>query len=360
MIDIKGLSLEEKIGQMFLIGINEQELTQKTVEMIQKYKVGGIILYRRNYSTYEDMLNLINKIKQINKENKIPIFISIDQEGGRVNRMPKEIHNLKSALSFANTKNIEAVKQSGKIIGKMLNDSGVNLNYGPVLDIKRFEEDHAIGDRCYGINSKDVSKYAIEVMKSMQNENVISAIKHFPGHGSTTQDSHFSIPRIKTKTEELEKEDMSTFEDAIKNGADMIMVGHLIIEDIDKKDPASLSKIIIKKYLKQKNNYKGLIITDDLKMMAIRLRYSMKKATYKAIQGGNDIIMIGLKYNTIKKVIKSTIRYVKKNKINIRRIDESVSKILETKEKYNITDNETKGCNIEKINKEVDELNNLI
>lgn len=360
MIDIQKIDLEEKVGQMFLIGINEKQLTNKTIEMIQKYKIGGVILYKRNYDTYEEMLNLINKIKQINKVNKIPIFISIDQEGGRVNRMPKEFHNLKSALSFANTKDIELVRQSGEIIGKMLNNSGVNLNYGPVLDIKRFNENHAIGDRCYGIDSKEVSKYGIEVMKAMQNEKVISTIKHFPGHGSTTKDSHFSIPKIKTDINNLEKEDMNTFKNAIQNGADMIMIGHLIIEDIDKKDPASLSKIIIKGYLKEKYNYKGLIITDDLKMMAIRLRYSMKKATYKAIQSGNDIIMIGLDYNIVKKVIKDTIKKVKRNKINIERIDESVSKILEIKEKYNITDNTANGCNIEDINNQIDKLNNLV
>ena len=358
-MDIKELSLEEKIGQMLIMGLEDKE--QKGIDnIIKKLKIGGIIIYKKNYNNYEQMLGLINNIKEMNAENKIPITISVDQEGGRVNRMPPEILNLKSATKFANSKDVELVKETGNIIGKMLSETGISMDYAPILDIRRFEEKHAIGDRCYGENKEDVEKYAIEVMKKIQQNNVISVVKHFPGHGLTKKDSHFRIPKIKEKIELLEKEDMQPFEVAIKNGADAIMVGHLIIKDIDRKYPASLSKKVIQKYLIEKYNYSGLIITDDMKMMAIRLHYNMKKAVKRAILAGNDIVMMGLSYKKVDKIIKYIISQIKKGKISEERINKSVEKILRIKEKYNITDEKASGFDINKINEQIEKLNNSL
>lgn len=358
-MDIKELSLEEKIGQMLIMGLEDKG--QKEIDsIIRKLKIGGIIIYKKNYNNYEQMLDLINNIKEMNVENKIPITISVDQEGGRVNRMPPEILNLKSATKFANTKDIELVKNTGNIIGKMLNETGISMNYAPILDIRRFEEKHAIGDRCYGENKEDVEKYGIEVMKQLQQNNVISVIKHFPGHGLTKKDSHFRIPKIKEKIEQLQKEDIQPFEVAIKNGADAIMVGHLIIKDVDKKYPASLSKKVIQKYLIEKYNYNGLIITDDMKMMAIRLHYNMKRAVKRAILAGNDIVMIGLSYKKVDRIIKYIIGQIKKGKMSEERINKSVEKILRIKEKYNITDEKTSGFDINKINEQIEKLNNSL
>lgn len=358
-MEIQNLSLEEKIGQLFMVGLEEKS-EEEIIRLIQENKIGGVVLYKKNYSNYNQMSKFINSIKTINKKNNIPIFISIDQEGGRVNRMPPEVFNLKSARQIANTENMELVKKSAQIIGKMLKETGISMNYAPVLDIMRFKENHAIGDRCYGKNKEEVNKYAIEVMKQLQSQGIISVIKHFPGHGSTKKDSHFDIPKITQSMQELEKGDMSVFETAIKEGADSIMVGHLIIKDIDKRYPASLSKKIIQTYLIEKYNYKGLIITDDLKMMAIRLHYNMKRAVVKAIEAGNDIIMIGLSYKKVTKLIKYVTKQVKKGKIRTDRINQSVEKIIKIKEKYNINDEEVKGCNIEKTNEIIEQLNSQV
>lgn len=356
---IEELSLEEKMGQLFMVGLEETNHTG-IQEMIQQYKIGGVILYKKNYRTYEEMINLVNHLKEMNQSNAIPLFISIDQEGGRVNRMPSEIENLKSAIQIVNTQDMELVKESGRAIGRMLQETGISMDYAPVLDIKRFEEKHAIGDRCYGEKEEDVSKYGIEVMKEIQNQGVISVIKHFPGHGLTKKDSHFRIPKITQKIEKLEKEDMLPFEKAIKEGADSIMVGHLIIKDIDRRYPASLSKKVIQTYLIDKYQYTGLIMTDDLKMLAIRLHYNMKRAVKKAIEAGNDIIMIGLPYRKVKKIIQYMTKQVQKGKIEIERINQSVEKIQKMKEKYQIQDNIVEGGKVEQINSTIQKINKKI
>lgn len=357
---VEELSLEEKIGQMLIITINERKITKRTIEMIEKYKVGGVVLYYKDYHNYSEMLNLVNKLKEINQKNRVPLFISIDQEGGRVNRMPNEIHNLKNAYALANTKDVELVKKSGALIGKMLKQTGINLNYAPVLDIKRFAEDHPIGNRCYGDNKEEVGIYGIEVMKQMQKQGIISAIKHFPGHGTTKKDSHYRIPSVNISLEELLQEDMQPFEKAIQEGADAIMVGHLLVRQVDKKYPASLSKKIVKENLRKRYQYEGLSITDDLKMWAVKLHYSKKQAVRKAIEAGNDLVMLGFSYRQIKKTIHYIEKKVKSGIINIKDIERSVNRIIQMKEKYHITDEKVEEMNIEEINKEIDEINLII
>ena len=359
-MEINKLEIERKIGQMLIIALEEKQITQKTINIIQKYNIGGIILYRKNYNSYKEMLDLINKLKEINRVNEIPLFISIDQEGGRVNRMPSEILNLESASKISKKGDITLVKESANIIGEMLIKTGINMNYSPVLDIKNFKENHAIGDRCFGKNKEEVSKYGIEFMKELSKRGVLPVEKHFPGHGATIQDSHIMLPIVTKSKNDLENEHMEPFKNAIQNGAEAIMVGHILTKDIDKKYPASLSKKTIQEYLIEKFKFKGLIITDDLKMLAVRLRYSLKRAVMLAINSGNNMIMIGAKYKKIEKIIKSISKKVQKGKIDINIINQSVKSIISVKEKYNINDNKIEGFDIEYINKRIQQLNNKI
>ena len=184
---------------------------------------------------------------------------------------------------------------------------------------------------------------------------MISAIKHFPGHGATKQDSHNFLPVINEKIEKLEKEDMYPFEQAIKNGADVVLVGHLLIKNITGIYPASLSRKFIAKYLRMKYRYNGVIITDDLKMKAIKVLYGTKLSVRKAFEAGNDIIVF--RYNNKKEVevIEQIISLVKKGKIKENRINKSVKRIIDLKNKYEILDTEEiQGIEIEKVNKEIE------
>lgn len=356
MINVNKLTLEEKIGQLFLIGLDEKNITKKTREMIEKYKIGGFILYKRNYDNYNEMLEIINELKRINQKNRIPLFIAIDQEGGRVNRMPKEFLNLKSPKTIVMKNDLQLVRNSIDITSEILVKTGINMNIAPVLDIQRFSDNHPIGDRCYGKNKEDVCKYGIEAMKQMQNNNLISVIKHFPGHGATKTDSHYGLPIITKKIEEIEKDDMIPFIEAINCGADCLMVGHLIIKDVDRIFPVSLSKKTINQYLRKKMNYNGVIITDDIKMKAISIFYGPNVAIKRALLAGNDIVMMRLGYKKEKKILDKFL----KNKKIINITNEKDTRILKLKEKYKINDNPIEGCNnIEKINYKINKLNSL-
>ena len=353
---IDKMSINEKIGQMLIVGMDGNRVNDRIKNLIENYKISGVILYKKNYSNYSEMIEVIKELKTLNSKNKIPLFIAIDQEGGRVNRMPPEFHNLYNPLKISKLKEISIIKETGDITGEMLQKSGCNMNFSPVLDVLNKQTTEAIGNRCYGQNSDDVSKYGIEVMKQLQKHNVVSVIKHFPGQGACKMDSHYLLPSIK----KIEENNIKPFISAIHNGADIMMVGHMIVKSISRLYPASLSRKMIKK-IRLKYNFKGVIITDDLKMRAIKYIYGTKEALKKAIYAGNDLVLFRFNKKDEVDAIEMLIKLVKKGKIKQRRIDRSVKRILALKQKYNISDSiAIEGCNIEEINSRIDIINNKV
>ena len=354
---ISNLSLEEKIGQMFMFGINKNN-TDGIIKLIKENKIGGVILYKKNYTSYKEMLDLIKKLREANKQNKIPLLIAIDEEGGRVNRMPPEFKNLKSIYRFSELKDINIIKEYADIISTILSQSGINMNFAPVLDIYNNSNSNVLKGRCFSSDVNIVSTYGVEYINKMKDNNIIPVSKHFPGHGSTKKDTHIILPYIKNY-KEIEEKHIKPFEVAIKNGCDAIMVGHIIIKKLTKSLPASLSKKFIKEYLREKNNYEGIVITDDIRMKSVDIIYKLISLK-KAFSSESDIILFKYKDGD-EKVIAKVVKMVKENKIEEEKINKSVMRILKIKEKYNITDNiDILGCNIEEINDRIEKLNSKL
>lgn len=359
---VEELSIEEKVGQMLMIGLDTPNAIDIVDDLILKYKIGGVLLYKKNYKDYQELVQLVNYIKSINTANKVPIFIAIDQEGGRVNRMPNDFNNLPSSNNLASTSeksNTNLVKEAGEITGEMLANVGINMDFAPVLDIKRFEDNHAIGDRSYGSNIDVVAKYGIDYMKALQEKKIIPVIKHFPGHGATTKDSHFILPVIKD-AKLIEKEDLLPFAKALGDGADALLVGHLLIKNKTNNLPATMSRRFITMYVRKKYRFRGLIITDDMRMRGVKLLYGKNKAVKEAFFAGNDIILI--KYGKDEKLIEGIINEVKKNKLKESRVNRSVKRILKIKEKYKINDEEIiqNGEFIKDVNNRIRDINNKV
>ncbi|MBR3249095.1 MAG: beta-N-acetylhexosaminidase [Clostridia bacterium] len=356
-MNLNDLTFQEKLGQMMMVGFEGKHVNDRVKDLILKYKVGGVILYKKNYDSYEEMLKLIKDLKELNKVNKVPLFIAIDQEGGRVNRMPNELLNLPSAHLLAKSGGEKLVKKAYSIIGDILYDSGINMNFAPVFDIKRFSDNHAIGDRAFGENKKDVTKYGIDAMQELQRKNVISVIKHFPGHGITKKDSHFFLPIVEKDIEQIENVDMMPFKIAIRNGADAVMVSHIVIKSVSRTLPASLSRKFIGKYLRQKLKFKGLVITDDLKMRAIRFIYGYKLAVRQAFTSGSDIVLFRFTPKDEKNAIEQVYNMARSGVIKEYRVNRSTKRILNLKQKYSISDDVIyNGVDVENINEKIQEI----
>ncbi len=356
---LEDLTLEEKIGQMFMVGMPGTEIDDITRELITKYKIGGIILYRKNILSLDHFVSLLNRLRELNKNNKVPLMIGIDQEGGRVNRMPMQINNLANAKLIANVGGPDLCYKSGKVLGEMLAEFNININFAPVLDIGGFRDNHPLGNRCLGEKPEDVSKNGIALMNGIKYNNVISTIKHFPGHGASRIDSHIFMPTVYKSVKRLKNEDMLPFINAIKSGADSIMIGHLLIADVNSIYPASLSERVITKILRKDIGYNGLVITDDLSMKGITLLFGITHATMKAISAGADIVMINKEHKSKIRIINNLNKVGKRSNTVLNRINESVSRILSMKEKYNIQDNVITEYNIDKINESIKEINNI-
>ena len=353
-MEIKKLSTEEMTGQRFIFGVNNHNVSD-IIRLIKDYHIGGVILYKQNYQTYDEMLQVIKKMKDANKGNKIPLFVSIDQEGGRVNRIPDAIHNIKNIYDVSKT-NEKLVKYHANAMGKLLHKTGINMDFAPVLDIYNNSKSNVLYKRCFYGDANDVHRLGKIYVDEMRKNKVLAVVKHFPGHGTSKHDSHFFIPYI-TNTEELFKKHIVPFKKIIKDGVDGIMIGHLIIKGRTRLLPASISGVFLREYLRD-IGYDNLIITDEINMLKRHLIYRFNYVE-KAIKTPADIILVKIKdYNEGVKIIKQYERMLLKDGELKDILRDNVKRIVRVKEYYKINDDtDYEGVNITEINKVIDEVN---
>ncbi|WP_042142230.1 beta-N-acetylhexosaminidase [Paucisalibacillus sp. EB02] len=351
----ESLTLDEKIGQMIIAGIEGTTPTPETINLIEDYKVGGIIFFSDNLTSYSQSRNFINGIKQINATNKIPLFLSVDQEGGRVRRLPG-LEELPTNKEIGLRNDPELSYQIGTILAKELQAFGMNMNYSPVMDVNSNPKNPVIGDRAFGDESELVSKLGIQTMKGMEDENIIPVVKHFPGHGDTSVDSHLELPRIDKSLAQLYDLELIPFIDSIHEGADVVMVAHILFQQLDEEYPSSMSKPIITGLLRDELGFEGVIVTDDMMMDAIENHYEIGEAAVQSVKAGNDIILISEHYEDIVRSFEAIKAAVQDGEISEERIDESVERIIELKEKYHVNDDPVKYQDIQLINEQIKEL----
>lgn len=354
---IDNMTLQEKIGQLLIVGFDGITLDDNITNLIRNKYIGGVIFFRNNIDSLTGVVNLVNQFKEINRGNKVPLFISVDEEGGVVSRVPQEFKKLPSASYVGSFNSEEISYKEGEIIANELKLMGYNMDYAPVLDILSNSQNTVIGNRAFGEISEVVSNLAVEVMKGIQDNEVIPVVKHFPGHGDTTLDSHYGLPLVEKTLDELKSLEFIPFENAIKNGADAIMISHILLKNVDSENPATMSKVIVSNILRESMGFKGVVITDDMTMGAITQNYDIGEASVKAIEAGVDIVLVCHGYDNEMKVINSIEEAVASEVISEERINESVYRILYLKDKYNLnSDNISEVYDIESINTKIEEL----
>ena len=331
---INSMTLDEKIGQMIITGFDGSEYNDGMDRLINEYKVGGVILFARNIEDSSQMIELTRALQENN--NNIPLFISIDEEGGRVSRLPDDIEKFPAAFDIGLINNDQTAYENGKEIGYTLKRLGINLDYAPVLDIYSNENNTVIGDRAFSKEESIVSTMGIATMEGIEDADIIPVVKHFPGHGDTEVDSHYGLPIVYKTLEELRNFEFIPFVKAIESGCDVIMVSHIILNEVDSSNPASLSKIVISDLLRKDLEFDKVVITDDMSMGAITSIMSIEEACIKSIEAGCDILLLGNAYEEIEQVINSIKLKLYNGEISEEQINKSVKRILELKKKYNM------------------------
>ncbi len=327
------MSLDEKIAQMLIITTNDTSLSPDLQETLTTYHPGGFILFANNFTDYASTRNFVQDMQNT---ATIPMFISIDQEGGLVQRMKSltgtTVSDIPSMALLGQTNDPALASQVGKVIAEELRTIGVNLDFAPVIDVISNPNNTVIGSRSFGTDKDVVASMGTALAQGLLDNGVIPVYKHFPGHGSTSKDSHYDLPVITKSKEELLNSDLVPFKKAIASNAQVIMIGHLAVPSLTiDNTPASLSKALITDFLKNELNYQGLVITDALNMQALTLNYSEEEIYTYAINAGVDILLMPTSCSSAVAKIKEAIQ---KGNLTEEQIDNSVRHILTTKLTY--------------------------
>ncbi len=353
---IETMTLDQKIGQMVVVGIEGTVVNEHIRELIEDYHVGGVILYKQNISDTDQAISLLNSVKEINSDNTIPLFLSVDEEGGRVTRMPNEFTRLPTNEKIGRINNEDFSHGIGQILGKELKAFGFNMDFAPVLDVNNNPNNPVIGDRSFGSIPELVSKLAIPTMKGIRSQQVVPVVKHFPGHGDTSVDSHKELPVVNKNMEELQSFELIPFKEALENGAEVVMIAHILLPQIDTKYPASMSKSVITDLLRGSMKFDGVVITDDMTMGAILKNYDISEAAVQSVSAGSDIILVAHDFDTEVKVIQALKKSVEDGRIPEKMIDQSVYRILKLKKQYFLKDEAVKTVDVKSINLEISRL----
>ena len=325
---LENMTIEEKIGQMLIIYDTHETVDKELKEFIADIKPGGFIINQSNITTFAKTKKYIADLKA---NSDIPLIISIDQEGGSVQRLQnledKKATYVPSMFYVGKTKDYNLAYEVGKVLAEDMRTLGINLAYAPVCDIFSNPNNKVIGNRSFGTSPNLVANMCTSLGKGLEDNGIIATYKHFPGHGDTGTDSHTSLPVINKTYTELLNNELIPFKKAIENDAKIIMVAHIAFPSLTGNNtPSSLSKEVITDLLKDKLGYDGLVITDALNMGALTNNYTDEEIYVKAVEAGVDLLLMP---SDAKEAIKAI-----KNNISEERIDESVKKILLFKYTY--------------------------
>ena len=331
---VNNMTLEEKVGQIFMVvpeavdkdGGSTTVFTENIEKEVEKYNLGGYILFAANIENPTQTQELINGFK---KSSKIQPFIGVDEEGGRVARIGKNsamgVEKIEPMAQVGKSQNYERANEIGTTIGKYIKNLGFNLDFAPDTDVLTDSNNTEIGDRSFGNDPEVVGKMATEVVKGLQSENISTVLKHFPGHGGSIGNSHQGFSLSNRTEEELKKCEIVPFKTAIENGADCVMVAHMSLPNVTGDNiPATLSKKVVTDMLKTELNFKGVVFSDSMSMGAITENYGTGDACVKAVEAGIDMVLMP-------ENLDEAYNAVKNGKISQERLDDAVSSIIKAK-----------------------------
>ncbi|XPV76953.1 MAG: glycoside hydrolase family 3 protein [Desulfovibrio sp.] len=338
-------SLERMAGEMLLVGFRGMTIDKDSPisRDIQQGKVGGVVLfnydvvlkkYGRNVESPGQLLKLTTDLQGLSSDK---LIISIDQEGGRVQRLRAEngFKESMSAQKIGEESSVLVAKEQGQLVGEQLYNFGINVNFAPVVDVNVSPKSPAIGgiERSFSSNPYRVYELAEGFIEGMHSENVLSCIKHFPGHGSSTKDSHLGVTDVTSTWSDAE---LKPYELLIKNGyADMIMTAHIFNGNLDADYPATLSPLVINGILRQRYGFDSVVISDDLQMKAIAGQFSLREIVRQALLADVDILLFGnnLEYDPLiaTKVVPIIVDLVNSGEVKKDKIVKSYLRIQEIK-----------------------------
>ena len=326
--------LAHKIGQLFMVGFDGLEPDAAIARLIREQRVGGVILFRRNVHTPQQVSALCRSLQEINAEvSEEPLLIALDQEGGMVMRIEQGVTPIPAAMAFQAAGSVSDCEQMNFVNGDEMRQIGVNMLLAPVLDVNNNPLNPVIGVRAYGESADTVIRYGIAAMRGQQRAGAIVTAKHFPGHGDTAVDSHYAMASVLHGQQRLREVELAPFRAAIEAGVDAIMTAHVAFPafEPDASLPATLSRNVLTGLLREEMGYDGAVISDCLEMGAISEGMGVAAGAVATLLAGTDIVLVSHREDRQQDAIAAVLRAVEQGDIPEARIDEALRRVRKLK-----------------------------
>ena len=368
---VAAMTTEQKVSQLLVAGIEGTQLGQDAVQAVQDYQVGGVILFGRNVESAWQLAELTNGLKDLNGDYT-PLFLCVDQEGGRVDRMPPEVERTPSAWSVGQTLDTEGVGAAyGALLAEECAAFGFNMDFAPSLDIWSNPDNTVIGDRAFGNDWEWTAFFGMSAVESMEEQGgVIPVVKHFPGHGDTSVDSHVALPVVDKSLEELWQSELVPFNMTLNQedyfgaqagpSAPAVMVAHILLSQVDPDYPASLSHRVVTGLLREEMGFDGVVCTDDLTMGAVSNTYGMGEAAVLAVEAGCDLLLVCHGADNLTAARDALLEAADSGRLSPERLDESVKRILSLKVEYGLTNDPVDTPDVDALNARIGALTEQI
>jgi beta-N-acetylhexosaminidase len=325
--------MRRQIGQLAFAGFAGHSIPQDLRLLAREFDLGGIILFARNVEAPEQVAEVAREAQSLAKE--LPLWVSTDQEGGRVARLKSPFTVWPPMLTLGRSGDATLAERFARALAAELRAVGVSLDFTPVLDILTNSKNPVIGDRALAGRAEDVARLGTVIIRTLQDEGIAACGKHFPGHGDTSTDSHHELPIVEHPPDRLERVEWVPFRAAIDADVALIMTAHVLIPALDDAQPATLSRRIVDGILKKKLGYSGLVVTDDLNMKAISATYGTADAVVSAIGAGCDaVLMCGTDQETQAGALEALIHAVERGALTVKRVEDALARHRRVKERF--------------------------
>ncbi|GGF88055.1 beta-N-acetylhexosaminidase [Paenibacillus aceti] len=336
MLDLTQWTLEQKIGQLFICGFQSLAPDEQITTLTGKYHVGGVVYFRRNIESVQQLAALSRDLQKLPRSHSdIPLFISIDQEGGMVARLDHDgISRIPGNMTLGAVDDLRLTYNVAKLAAEEMLALGINMNFAPCVDVNNNPSNPVIGVRSFGENPQKVAEHGVAATRGYQDQGVSATVKHFPGHGDTAVDTHLGLAVVPHDKERLRNIELLPFRRAIEAGADAIMTAHVIFPAFEPEEiPATLSHRVLTELLREEMNFEGVIVTDCLEMHAISKSCGVAEGAVRAIEAGADLILVSHTLTDQVAALEAVREAVLSGRISEDRINESLERVLELKAK---------------------------
>ncbi len=313
--------MTKKISRLFAWGFEGTTVSRPIRSLLKERPPAGVILFKRNL---EGLRQLRSLTADLQAASVSPLLIGIDEEGGRVTRLPAPWTPLPPAALLGKLKDPQIIFDAGRYLGRTLRSLGINTDFAPVLDVDSNPKNPIIGDRAFSKDPQAAARDAVAFFQGLQKEGIIACGKHFPGHGDTSTDSHLTLPVVTKGERQLEKIELFPFRKAIQAGIPMIMTAHVVYPAWDQTRPATLSPFILQELLRKRIGFKGVIVSDDLNMKGIADHYELSEAVLLGLEAGIDLFLICRGGEKGEEILQKVSKEIEKSPALLKRIEGSL------------------------------------